>query len=403
MSYDPNDLFDFDEPDWLSELMEKSTPPKAETPRSDTPSGNTASDGWLYDMPTAEAPKAHAPEDDRWYDVPEEKPKTRPHAESPKRSAASGRRTPGKGTSSPKASASGTSAGRPAGDWEKAREKKSASASRPGKNRRKKTNLPMFILILVLTIGMVFAAWQLANIFLGYSRDRSAYNDLASAALSEMAEQEESSRQPDGPATAPQATTEPVESEIPFTVDWDYLRSINSDIVGWLYCPDTVINYPVVQSQNHDYYLNHGFDKSSNTTGTLFADRSSVAGINQSNLIIYGHNMKDESMFGTYKHYVDESYYNEHPILYYLTPSGSYRVELVCAHIAEATAENFPTYFSSTTAQQEYLNLITSSAFWVNYDAVTTDYQLMTMSTCTSSSRHNDPRFLVHGIMIPIQ
>lgn len=108
-------------------------------------------------------------------------------------------------------------------------------------------------------------------------------------------------------------------------------------------------------------------------------------------------------MFGTLKGYVDESYYDEHPIFYYLTPSQSYRVELLWAQVVDATDENYQTYFSSASAQQSYLNSLSSGAYWINRDALTTEYQLLSMSTCTSSAGQNDPRLLVQGIMIPIQ
>ena len=159
----------------------------------------------------------------------------------------------------------------------------------------------------------------------------------------------------------------------------------------------------MVQSEDHDFYLDHGFDKQPNTSGTLFADRYSSAGVVMSNFIIYGHNMKDHSMFGTLTNYTNESYYKDNPTLYYLTPNGNYRVELICAHIVESTVDNFPTLFSSTAEYQSYLNRITSSAFWVNSQAVNTNYQMITLSTCSYTSGYVDPRFLVHVILIPIE
>ena len=365
MRYDsknnPSDSFwDFDEPDWLADLTTESEP-------------------------------ASAPE-------------------TPKRSSVPGPEIP----ASPKTTAPKTPPSRPAApppNWEKARNpgrahQKPQKPSRrsPAARRHRRANAPVIILVVLLVGGMLFAAWQLGSIFLNYSRDRSAYNDLAANALSGLDDKKEPDiilPEPETLPDLPEAT--PFVSEVPFTVDWEYLASINDDIVGWLYCEDTVINYPVVQSPDHDYYLNHGFDGTTNKSGTLFADRDSVAGITQSNLIIYGHNMKDESMFGILKGYVDKSFYNKHPVFYYLTPTQSYRVELLCAHIVEATDENFPTYFSSSQTQQSYLNDITSNSYWINYDAVSTEHQLITFSTCTTSAGKNDPRFLVHGIMIPIQ
>ncbi len=266
------------------------------------------------------------------------------------------------------------------------------------RGRRRKSNAPLIILIVVLVAGMGFAGWQLGSIFLNYRRDRSAYNDLASSAISMLADFDDSA-EGDGDDEAQSSSV----SEIPISVDWDYLRSINANVAGWLYCPNTVISYPVVQTSDHEYYLTHGFNGESNTAGTLFADMNSVAGITQSNYIIYGHNMKDNSMFGTFANYVDESYYEQNPIMYYLTPDANYRIELLCAHVVESTLDNFPTYFSSVSDYQTYLNKITSNAYWVNYDIASTNYQLITMSTCSYDSGYEDPRFLVHGMLVPLE
>lgn len=263
---------------------------------------------------------------------------------------------------------------------------------------RRKSNAPLIILIVLLVAGMGFAGWRLGSILLNYHRDRSAYNSIASNAISMLADFETGD---DGEEDTGDGKTHSV-SEIPIAVDWNYLRTINANVVGWLYCPGTVISYPVVQTSDHDYYLNHGFDGTSNVAGTLFADRNSVSGITQSNYIIYGHNMKDNSMFGTFANYVDKSYYDSNPVLYYLTPDANYRIELLCAHTVESTADNYPTYFSSTSDYQAFLNKITSNAYWVNSGVLSTNYQLISMSTCTYTSGYNDPRFMVHGMMIPL-
>ena len=296
--------------------------------------------------------------------------------------------------------------------------RKSASNPRPyrpssarKRRRRGSRNGLITILILVLIGGMVFAGWQLGSIFLNYQRDRSAYDQLASSALISLAEPEDDrtvtssavAQTQDDPLLFVEEPEDVTLSEIPFSVDWDYLSSVNADIVGWLYCPDTIINYPVVQSESHDYYLNHGFEGQTNSSGTLFADRNSVTGITQSHLIIYGHNMKDNSMFGTLHNYTDRDYYEDHPVFYYLTPEDNYRVELICSMTVESVLSNFPTYFSSTSEHQNYLDRITSGAYWVNADPVSTKHQLMTFSTCTYGSGYNDARLLVHGVMIPIE
>lgn len=294
-----------------------------------------------------------------------------------------------------------------------ARSRRSSATRRPtaddyeraqmrGGARRRSTGAPLIILVVVLVLGMLFAAWQLGSIFLNYQRDRSAYNDLAAHAISGLAEADESTET--GQNTQMDAASVRVVSEVPIDVDWSYLRSINDSIAGWLYCPtNTIINYPVVQSSDHDFYLDHGFDKSSNTSGTLFADMDSVTGVTLSNLIIYGHNMKDNSMFGSFQSYVDRSFYEENPVFYYLTPTGNYRIELFGCHMVEGTTDNFPVYFSNEDSYRSYVDSISSHCYWFEQDKVNLDYQMMTMSTCTSGEGYEDARLLLHGVMIPIQ
>ncbi|MCD7748900.1 MAG: class B sortase [Oscillospiraceae bacterium] len=277
-------------------------------------------------------------------------------------------------------------------------ETQARARSYDNRRRRQKKNIPLIIVAVVLAIGMVIAGWQLISILLNYQRDRSAYNDLAANAISALAETA------DETVSSTEDTGEETEDDtfVPIIVDWDYLESINTDIVGWLYCPNTVINYPVVQTTDNSYYLTHGFDKETNGAGALFADVSSVAGINMSNLIIYGHHMKDGSMFGDLENYMEQSYYDEHPIMYYLTPTSTYRVDLIAGHIVESTLDNYPGYFDSVEDYQTYLNQITSVSLFSTSATVSTDYQLITLSTCDYSAGYNDPRFLLQGLLVPI-
>ena len=281
-----------------------------------------------------------------------------------------------------------------------AERRRAESADRPAyRRRRRRSNAPMIAVIVILVLGMAFSAWQLGKILLNYHRDRTAYSDLIDSAVTV--------KPTTAPAPTPQTADEPAPtpfvSEIPLEIDWNMLRSINPDIVGWLYCPGTIINYPVVQASNNDFYLNHGFDRQSNTSGALFVDMDSALGVVQSNYIIYGHNMKDNSMFGTFKEYMDERYLSENPTMYYLTPNVCYRVDLFGLHIVEGTIDNYPVFFGSLTEYQSYIDRISSGFYWFKRELQSTDYQLMTLSTCTSAAGYSDARLVLHGVMVPIQ
>ena len=259
-------------------------------------------------------------------------------------------------------------------------------------------SLPLIILVVILVGGVLFAGGKLLSIMLDYRRDRSAYSELADQALSGMAEPDAT---PD--PNAQQGSGDGEETQRPSTVNWEYLTSVNSDVIGWLYCPDTPINYPVVQTTDNDFYLHRGFtDKQQNVAGTLFADTVCTLGSNYNNFIIYGHNMKDGSMFASLQKYVDSSYYDQHQVMYYYTPERDYRVDLIAAHIVESTLTNYPFYFSGDGDYQGYLNDITSHSFFATHAPVSTQYQLITLSTCDYSGGYADPRFLVQGLLVPM-
>ena len=268
---------------------------------------------------------------------------------------------------------------------------------RGGGGGSRKQSIPLIILVVVLVCGVLFAGGKLLDIMLDYRRDRSAYNDLAEQALGNMTEPD-ATPDPNAQQGSGDGNTQSASS-----VDWEYLRSVNPDVVGWLYCPDTMINYPVVQTTDNDFYLHRSFwDKQENVSGTLFADTVCNIGSQYNNYIIYGHNMKDGSMFASLEKYVDANYYYQHPTIYFYTPLGDYRVELIAAHITESLMTNYPYYFESDWDFQNYLNDITSHSYFATNTAVSTQYQLMTLSTCDYSGGYADPRFLVHGLMIPV-
>ena len=184
-------------------------------------------------------------------------------------------------------------------------------------------------------------------------------------------------------------------------MDWDYLKSQNGDVVAWIYSPG-VFTYPVVQTTDNDFYLHRGFDRQPNTSGTLFADPSSTVGVTFSNFIIYGHNMKDGSMLAAAEKYMDQSFYEQHPSMWFVTPYGDYKVELIAGHITESSLNNYPGYFDGDSDYMNYMNKVTSHSTFSTHAELSTEYQLITMSTCDYSSNFRDPRYLLQGLMIPV-
>lgn len=147
-----------------------------------------------------------------------------------------------------------------------------------------------------------------------------------------------------------------------FNVDWDALRAINEDIVGWIYIPDTVINYPIVWRENDDdYYLTHNFANSS--VGQFGAEYGCLmlSGVNSPKWtdevnIIYGHNMRNGTMFAELSHNMDSSVFNSHRTVYVLTPEGNFKLTTFsCEKIIGSTTEIVIPNFNTEEGFKDYV------------------------------------------------
>lgn len=101
-----------------------------------------------------------------------------------------------------------------------------------------------------------------------------------------------------------------------FSVDFDALKEANDDVVGWIYIPNSSINYPVLKCKNNDQYLYQSYLKKYLTAGSIFLDFRCTPDLQDDSTVIYGHNMKDGAMFGSLKKYKDESYFKSHSYMY---------------------------------------------------------------------------------------
>ena len=188
--------------------------------------------------------------------------------------------------------------------------------------------------------------------------------------------------------TAPQTgeenpeQTQPAGEQAPIRVDFDILREQNPDIIGWIYSPDTPINYPIAQSEDNDYYLRRLTDGTRNTAGTIFVDFRNSADFSDRNTLVYGHNMKNDTMFGTLSEYDSQSYYESHRTLWLLTPEQSWKLEPIAGFVTRADSDSY-TLFESREELVGYLEeALTRSGFESEVDPEQTE-RIVTLSTCT--------------------
>lgn len=182
-------------------------------------------------------------------------------------------------------------------------------------------------------------------------------------------------------------------------IDFDSLRAINPDIVGWLYWEDTPVDYPVVQGEDNDKYLHTLFDGTYGFFGTLFVDSITEAPFRQFNTIVYGHHMKDGSMLAALRKLTDQNWCDEHPQLELVTPDGKYHLEIWAFLNQPADSSVYTTNFHDTGMQADYLGSIQSLAAYTTDVSVSPDDMIVLLSTCVAAE--GEARYIAVCKMVP--
>lgn len=178
------------------------------------------------------------------------------------------------------------------------------------------------------------------------------------------------------------------------------LYNTNKNLIGWLKIDDTVIDYPVMQTADNEFYLNHNTEQQPDKNGTLFLDASCDVTKPSTNYIIYGHNMRSGKMFGSLSKYKDESFCEHHSIIQFDTIYETARYEVMYAfesHIYNEDEVVFKYYqFIDANSEKEFDSYMEEMAKLSMYDTgVTAQYgdQLLTLSTCDYGE--TDGRFVI--------
>lgn len=201
----------------------------------------------------------------------------------------------------------------------------------------------------------------------------------------------------------PELTEEKDEPQIecaPLSVDFNVLQKENPDIIAWIYCEDTPVNYPVVQADDNDYYLRRLLDGTWNVAGTLFMDYRNADDFSDWHTVIYGHNMKNDSMFGTLPEYRSQEYYEQHPVWYLLTPTQNYKIELCAGYVTPSDSEVYDLENSKEKRDRILETALEQSCFQANV-SVSDEDKLITLSTC--SYEFENARFVLTGRLLPIK
>lgn len=189
-------------------------------------------------------------------------------------------------------------------------------------------------------------------------------------------------------------------------VDFESLWEVNPDIYAWIEIPGTMVSYPVLQHKDNDaYYLDHTVDHRSGLPGAVYSERVTSTDFSEFIHILYGHNMKNQTMFGALHNYEKEEYLKENSYIYIYTPDHIYVYRIFAAVVVSDAHIMYSYDFTTKEGRQQYLDYLYSLEanndhrnHYLAEAEVTSEDRILTLSTCIGQDAAH--RYTVHGVLL---
>ena len=246
------------------------------------------------------------------------------------------------------------------------------------------------VLLILCLAACLFSGYKVVTTLLEYQKAREGFETIANeftavAATPKPAGKTETDSEEEEPVLVP-----------PISVDFESLLRYNSDVVGWIYAEGTNINYPVVRGNDNDYYLHRDMDKNYSASGTIFIDCDNEPDFSDGNTILYGHHMKDGSMFAQLEKFAE---WETLPEMWLLTPDGNYKVGIYAGYVTGPSSSTYTLYSSAKEKLLAYSeSAIAQSEFSTDIVPELGQRQIV-LSTCDYTFQN--ARYVIHGVLYP--
>ena len=256
----------------------------------------------------------------------------------------------------------------------------------------KKRRFIASILVLILLVSIVRVGWK-------------RYEDALRAR-----EYEDAARTagllPEPEEVTPPLSTSPPEEEAPpvpeevralASIDLEALRDVNPDVAGWIEIPGTELSYPVLSGADNQYYLTRTWTGEANSGGAIFLESTNRRDLSDFHTIVYGHRMRDGSMFGSLRNYRDSAYWREHPAVYVAVDSGVYRYDIFSAQEVSVTGLVYRLDLETSGLEEAFIETCFEDSSLDANIVPSAEDRILTLSTCTG--RGYATRWVVHGVL----
>ncbi len=287
-------------------------------------------------------------------------------------------------------------------------------------NRKKEKSKLWFILFLLFLMVIVVAAGKLFRQYIERQTSNDQFSSLQEEVNHEAGNMTEEPSMPDtkekqtweentedgaGEEDAKTDVLEEAGIEIPQKdLDWEKLHQENPDIYAWIYIPDTIVDYPVLQHPtDNKYYLNYNMDGTKGYPGCIYTENYNSKDFSDIHTVIYGHNLKDKTMFSSLHNFEDKELFGKDHYIFIYTEDYVFVYQIFAAYEFGAIhlLDNYD--YTNEYVYEDYLKQIFGTADRianVREDiAVTTEDKIVTLSTCTAD-HDSSRRFLVTGVLV---
>ncbi len=248
-------------------------------------------------------------------------------------------------------------------------------------NKRRKAIIIIIIILLFLicSVAVVYLVWNFYNL----SKGRDFYSDVVTSYVDTQDDSSQQGSKPDNP------------------IDFEPLQQRNSDVYAWIVVPNTKINYPILQNEQTDFYLRRSVDKDYLFAGCIYTNKVNSKDFSDPVTVVYGHNMRDDTMFCMLHRFEDKKFFDENKYFYIYTPDRKLTYEIVSALKYDNRRITAAYDFSDPEQIESYHYSILNPKFELfnsrNIE-LNLETKMVTLSTCVANKPNY--RYLVNGVLI---
>ena len=241
------------------------------------------------------------------------------------------------------------------------------------------------ILMCVLAIVFCVSAFHFGKAFLEYRKGDQIYENAMEFVV-----------EADTPVEVKDETT----MKRTYTeIDFAGMRAVNEDVIGWIQILDSPVDYPLLDADDNKYYLNHTYDRQWSSYGSIFLEPRNNPDLSERHLVIYGHNMVNESMFGSLLEYKNQEYADSHPEITVCMTDRDLTYRVFSAYTAHVDSAAYRMSFSDDASFMEMAEQMKANSVIAADVMPTAEDQVLTLSTCTPEGAKKY-RFIVNAVLV---